>query len=198
MNKGERTRKDIIEKAFALAGDVGLEGVSLGTLAGETGLSKSGLFAHFKSKEALQLSVIDEVIERFTNDVIRPAIASPRGETRIRTYFDRKLDWISRQRTNGGCFYLALCQEYSHREGPVKERLIEGQHALMETISRIVRTAIEEGQFREDVDPVRFAFELEGISMAYSHIGKFVRTPQSLEHARMAFEDLIMRSRTTG
>jgi AcrR family transcriptional regulator len=198
MNKGERTRKDIIEKAFAMAGNVGLEGVSLGTLAGETGLSKSGLFAHFKSKEALQLSVIEEVIERFTKNVIRPAIGAPRGEARIRTYFDAKLDWIAVHRSNGGCFYLALCQEYSHREGPVKDRLIQGQNDLMETISRFVRTAIEEGEFREDVDPVRFAFELEGITMAYSHIGKFVQTPQSLEHARLAFEDLIRRSRATG
>jgi AcrR family transcriptional regulator len=197
MNKGERTRKDIIDKAFAMAGNVGLEAVSLGTLAGETGLSKSGLFAHFKSKEALQLSVIEEVIERFTKNVIRPAISAPRGEARIRTYFDRKLDWIAEHRSNGGCLYLALCQEYSHREGPVKDRLIQGQNALMETIARFVRTAIDEGQFREDVDPVRFAFELEGIAMAYSHIGKFVRTPQSLDHARMAFKDLIVRSRAT-
>ncbi len=87
MNKGERTRKDIIDKAFLMAGDIGLEAVSLGALAGETGLSKSGLFAHFKSKEALQLEVVDEVTRRFTDSVMRPALTQPRGEPRVRGFF---------------------------------------------------------------------------------------------------------------
>ena len=198
MSKGERTRKDIIDKAFALAGDVGLEGLSLGTLASETGLSKSGLFAHFKSKEALQLSIIEEVSERFTNLVIRPTLAAPRGECRVREYFARKIEWVSKSKPNGGCIYMALCQEYDHREGPVRDLLVQNQQILLGTIARIVQTAMDGGEFRKDLDPIRFAFEIEGITMAYSHIGKFIKDPQSLEHAKTTFEELIMRSRVAG
>ena len=103
MSKGERTRKEIIDKAFILAGDLGLEALSLGALAAEAGLSKSGLFAHFKSKEALQLDVIEEVRLRFVQTVIRTALATPRGEARVRAFFDGYLDWIKNSLPNGGC-----------------------------------------------------------------------------------------------
>lgn len=195
MSKGARTRKDIIEKAFLLAGNIGLEALSLGVLAAETGLSKSGLFAHFKSKEALQLDVIEEVIGRFARSVIRPALAEARGEPRVRVFFERYLEWISHCRPAGGCIYMSLCQEYADRPGPVRDRLIASQGDFRETLARLAQTAKDEGHFRADLDVGRFTFEFIGIEMAYQHQLKFLQLPGALSHARAAFEDLLARSR---
>jgi AcrR family transcriptional regulator len=195
MSKGQRTRKDIIDTAFRMAGDIGLEAVSLGVLASETGLSKSGLFAHFKSKEVLQLEVIDEVTRRFTADVMRPALAQPRGEPRVRTFFNGYLNWIGHSRTNGGCLYMSLCHEYDDRPGPIRDRLVASYSDFCGTLARIVRAAIEEGHFREDVDVELFVFEFNGIEMAYHHQLKFLRLPNAMQHAQGAFEQLLRRSR---
>ena len=195
MNKGERTRKDIIEKAFLMAGEIGLEAVSLGALAGETGLSKSGLFAHFKSKEALQLEVIDEVIRRFTDDVVRPAFAQVRGEPRLQVFFDRYLNWIAHSRANGGCLYMSLTHEYDDRPGPIRDRLVVSHSDFCNTLTRIVNAAKDEGHFRPDVDAELFVFEFSGIKMAYHHQLKFLRLPRALDCARAAFEQLLARCR---
>jgi AcrR family transcriptional regulator len=195
MSKGQRTRKEIIEKAFILAGDIGLEALSLGMLATETGLSKSGLFAHFKSKEALQLDLIEEVIARFTRSVIRPALAEARGEPRLRMFFDRYLDWITYSRPNGGCIYMTLCQEYGDRPGPMRDRLLASQLELRETLARMLQIAKDEGHFRADLDIEQFTFAFTGIKMAYQDELKFLRMPNSLPHARAAFDELLARSR---
>ena len=195
MSKGQRTRKDIIDKAFLLAGDIGLEALSLGVLATETGLSKSGLFAHFKSKEALQLDVIEEVTDRFSNSVIRPALSEPRGEPRVRLFFDRYLDWVAYCRPNGGCIYMSLCQEYSDRPGPVRDKLVVSQVEFSATLARIVQTAKDEGHFRADLDAQQFTFEFIGIEMAFQHQLKFLQSPNALPCARAAFDDLLARSR---
>ena len=195
MSKGERTRKEIIDKAFLLAGNVGLEALSLGALATEAGLSKSGLFAHFKSKEALQLEIIDEVIERFTRTVIRPALAAPRGEPRLRVFFERSLDWVAHCRPDGGCIYMSLCQEYADRPGAVRDKLVASQADLRQTLARLVQTAKDEGHFQADLDLERFSFEFTGIKMAYHDELKFLQIPNALSHAQAAFEDLVTRSR---
>jgi AcrR family transcriptional regulator len=195
MSKGERTRKEIIDKAFLLAGDMGLEQLSLGTLASETGLSKSGLFAHFISKEALQLDVIDEVTHRFTQSVIRPALAEQRGEPRVRVIFERYLDWITNSRPNGGCIYMALFHEYDDRPGPVRDRLVTSHYQFCDTLARIVNSAKDEGHFHPNMDVDQFVFEFNGIEMAYHHQLKFLQLPRAIEHARVAFDALLARSR---
>ena len=197
MSKGERTRKEIIDKAFLLAGNIGLEAVSLGVLATETGLSKSGLFAHFKSKEALQLDVIAEVLDRFSKAVIRPAVAEPRGEPRLRMFFDRYLDWIANCRPNGGCIYMALCQEYADRPGSVRDALAAAEADFAETLGRIVQTAKDEGHFRVDLDVELFTFEFIGLKMAYQHQLKFLQVPNALASAHTAFAHLLARSRVS-
>ncbi len=195
MNKGERTRKEIIDQAFLMAGDIGLEAVSLGALAGETGLSKSGLFAHFKSKEALQLEVIDEVNRRFTDGVIRPALAQPRGEPRVRAFIERFLHWIGHGRQNGGCMYMSLTHEYDDRPGPIRDRLVESHNAFHDSLGRMVNAAKAEGHFRPDLDVDQFVFECDGVKMAYQHQLKFLQMPRALDLARAAFEQLLARSR---
>lgn len=194
MSKGERTRAEIIDKAFLLAGDKGLEGLSLGTLAAETGLSKSGLFAHFKSKEALQLDVLAEIERRFTQDVVQPALKQPRGEQRVRALFENYLAWIGHARPHGGCIYMALCHEYDDRPGPIRDRLTQSQRAWTDTVGRVAKTAVEEGHFRQDLDIGQFAYEFLGITMAYHYWSKSLRLGDSEKMVRAAFESLIVRS----
>lgn len=194
MSKGQRTRRDIIDKAYVLAGDLGLEALSIGTLATETGLSKSGLFAHFKSKEALQLEVIEEVRSRFTQNVIRPALDAPRGEPRLKTFFEHYLTWIDTNRPSGGCMMMSLCHEYDDRPGPIRDRLVASQADFLDVVRRMAQTAKDEGHFRPDVDVEQFAFEVFGIEMAYQHQSKFLKLPNAMDHARSAFASVLERS----
>lgn len=196
MSKGERTRTEIIHKAFLLAGDIGLEGLSLGTLATETGLSKSGLFAHFKSKEALQLEVLAEIERRFSLDVVQPALKQPRGEQRVRALFENYLTWIGHSRPRGGCIYMALCHEYDDRPGPIRDRLQQSQRAWTETVARVVRTGVEEGHFRADLDIDQFVYEFLGIKMAYHYWTKSLQLSDCERMVRVGFESLIARSHT--
>src|SRR5215207_4237808 len=112
MAKGEQTRQEIIERALALAGEVGLEGLSLGVLAAGMDLSKSGLFAHFKSKEALQLEVLRAAIDRFIEAVVLPALRQSRGEPRVRSLFEHYLGWIRGCDNHGSCVFMAFTHEY--------------------------------------------------------------------------------------
>lgn len=194
MNKGERTRGEIIGKAFLMAGDVGLEGLSLGTLASETGLSKSGLFAHFKSKEALQLEVLAEIERRFSQHVVQPALKQPRGEKRVRALFENYMGWIGHARPQGGCIFMALCHEYDDRPGQIRDRLIQGQRNWTETVGRVAKTAVEAGHFRQDLDIDQFVYEFLGIKMAYHYWRKSLRLRDSDKMVRAAFESLIARS----
>jgi AcrR family transcriptional regulator len=195
MSKGKRTKKDIIEKAFLLAGNYGLEALSIGALATETGLSKSGLFAHFKSKEALQIEVIEEVRNRFADTVIRPALAAERGEPRARAFFEHYLNWIDNNRANGGCIFMALSHEYDDRPGPVRDMLVASQLDFQEILTRMARTAKDQGHFSVDLDPEQFAFEVTAIEMAYQHQSKFLKLANARQYAEAAFNALLERSR---
>jgi AcrR family transcriptional regulator len=194
MAKGERTRKEIIDHAFELAKEAGLEGVSLGVLASHAGLSKSGLFAHFKSKEALQLGVLEEAVERFSATVVRPAVQHPRGEPRVRALFEHFLRW--KGETNpSGCIFMALSYEYDDRPGPIRDRLVAVLREWHETIRRVAETAVEQGAFRAELDSDLFAFEFLGIAMSHHHASRLLEHPQAGRLNAAAFEALLVRSR---
>jgi AcrR family transcriptional regulator len=195
MAKGGRTRKEILDHAFALAAEVGLEGLTLGMLAASAGLSKSGLFAHFKSKEALQIGIIDEAVDRFSAIVLRPALAQPRGEPRVRALFDRYLQWKF-DHNPSGCIFVALSHEYDDRPGPVRERLVEVLRDWHGTIRRTAHAAIDHGDFRGDLDLDLFSFEFHGIGMAHHHMLRLLEDPHALRLTRAAFERLLERSRS--
>jgi AcrR family transcriptional regulator len=195
MAKGEQTRNEIIERALALAGEVGLEGLSLGVLAAGMNLSKSGLFAHFKSKEALQVDVLQKAIDDFIQVVVLPAIKAPRGEPRVRSLFDRHLAWI-RGEGAGRCFFMALTQEYDDRPGVVRDLLVQSQRDWYDTLARAARTAVEEGHFRAGLDADQFAYEVVGIAMVFQQVHKLLDNPRAEERARTAFEALLARSRS--
>jgi AcrR family transcriptional regulator len=181
---------------LAIVSEVGYEGLSIGVLAEETKLSKSGLFAHFKSKEALQLGVVQEVVNRFTLRVVQPALSSPRGEPRLRMLFDKKLEWIRGQQELRGCLLQKGSLEYHSRVGhPVRERVVHALQDWRELMVRCVQTAITEGHFRTDLDPEQFVYEFDGITMMYGQAQGLMRDRDAGVRAQTAFEALLDRSR---
>jgi AcrR family transcriptional regulator len=195
MRKGERTRSAILDGAVKLASELGLEGLTLGRLADELELSKSGLFAHFASKENLQLETLERAAERFSEVVVRPAVRLPAGEKRLRALFENWMEWPRRVRQPGGCIFVAAAAELDDRPGPARDRLAELQRAWRVTIARVVRRGQEVGEFRADLDPEQVAFELHGIGLAHHHTARLLRDPRALERARAAFERLVADAR---
>lgn len=195
MSKGAATRQQIVETALGHAAEIGLEGMTLGVLADQLGLSKSGLFAHFRSKEALQLSVLEEATRRFEQGVIRPALAAPRGEPRVVELIERWLAWFEGGSGRSGCVFISFASEFDDRPGPVREALVASQRKWREFIVGAVRRAIDEGHFRADLDPRQFAFEFLAIGMSLQHSSKLFADRDAGRRARQAIRGLIERSR---
>lgn len=194
MAKGEETRQAILSRAFELANVVGVSGLSIGRLAEATGLSKSGLFAHFGSKEALEVAVIEEASRQFVQDVMVPALREPRGEPRVRALFETWLVWGMRP---GGCFFVAATTELDDRPGPPRDAVMQSCKDWIDELSKAARIAISEGHFRPDLDPDQFAFEEYGITLGLHTYLRFLKAPQALDRARQAFERLVDAARST-
>ena len=184
--KGQQTRAAILEAALGLASHVGLEGLSIGALAEVTGMSKSGVFAHFGSREELQISVIREYHAKFDEEVFRPAIREPRGLPRLAALFDR---WVRRVSVelDSGCIYISGAVEFDDRPGPVRDALAAMVQTWHAALGRAIRIAIEEGHLRRDTDPAQMLFEIHGLILALHHDARFLRIPGALERARAAF-----------
>jgi len=189
------TRQTILEHASNLASRIGLEGLSIGRLAQDLNLSKSGLFAHFRSMEALQVKVLEHAAERFVAVVIKPALAAPRGEPRVRAVFERWRGWLKENDAHGGCFFVAAATELDDRPGPARDVLVRQQKDWLEVLANVARTAVNEGHFLKNVDPEQFAQELFGIMLAYHYTTRLLSDPKSEIRADSAFESLIARSR---
>jgi AcrR family transcriptional regulator len=189
--KGADTRHAVLERAVALASKVGLGGLTIGTLADELQLSKSGLFGHFRSKEALQIQVLNHAAERFVEAVVRPALAQPRGEPRVRSLFHRWLDWARSSPMPGGCLFVAAATELDDKDGPVRDRLQALQREWLGVIATSFQKGIEEGHFPEDADPDQFAHDLYGVMLAYHHAHRLLRDPKAEARARHAFQQLL-------
>ena len=196
MSKGETTRQAILDRATELASKLGLEGLTIGMLATDLGLSKSGLFAHFKSKEALQVQVLEHIEARFVELAIKPALKAPRGEPRLRALFDNILAWPKRHELPGGCPLIAAASELDDRPGPARDLLVRQQRDWLDTIATVVRSGLSERQFHADVDPEQIAFELYGIEFAYHHAYRLLADPNAEKRARQAFEALLERCRS--
>ncbi len=147
MSKGNETRNAILRQALDLSTEVGLEGLSVGVLAKQVGMSKSGLYAHFESKEDLQSQVLDAAAALFVDLVVVPALKKPRGLPRVQALFDRWLDWATREHS-GGCPFIAAATEFDDREGPVRETLVSHLRDVTGTIARAAGIGLVEGHFR--------------------------------------------------
>lgn len=193
--KGEQTRDAILGAALRLASRVGLEGLSIGMLSEELELSKSGLFAHFGSKEALQLATLDHAAARYSDVVVRPALAAPRGEARLRAFFDALPRWPVEVPQPGGCIFISAAAEFDDRPGPVRDRLRAIRQDWNDFVAGAVRRAVEAGDFRPDVDPEQFAFELDGIQLAWHTAARLRGDRKAGERARRAFDALVASAR---
>jgi AcrR family transcriptional regulator len=183
---GERSRQKILRAAANLATIDGLEGISIGTLAAHIGMSKSGLYAHFGSKEQLQLATIDAALEIFDADVLEPtrSVAGPRE--RLRTLYDRFLDHVERRAFPGGCFFASAESELGMQEGPVKDRIAEIQQAWTANVVQLVREAQAAGELPAGEDPAQIAFELDAYGMMGNVAFVLHDEPAYLDHARAA------------
>jgi AcrR family transcriptional regulator len=191
MGKGEQTRERIVDRALELASRDGLGGVSLAQLADRVGMSKSGLFAHFRSKEELQLEVIRAAAEGFRREVFEPALRSPRGEPRLRAIVERWMEWDEDPARPGGCPIAQLATELDDQPGPARDALVRTQQEWIAALSQAVRLAVEEGHFRKETDPELFAFQLNGLFLGYHQARRLLRDPRAKTRIRAAFRQLV-------
>jgi len=195
MAKGTETRERILQHAMAIASEVGFEGLSIGGLAKTAEMSKSGLFAHFDSKEDLQIQVLAAARRSFVENVVAPSIREARGEPRIRALFERWLTWEEGRVTPGGCPFVTASHEYDDRPGLVRDAVVAAQREWVEAIATATQIAMDEGHFRSDLDTENFAFELYGIFLSFHLYFRLLNDPESRQRARTAFERLIESSR---
>jgi AcrR family transcriptional regulator len=191
LTKGERTRATILDEALRLVSKAGLEGLTIGTLAEATGLSKSGLFAHFGSREELMLAVLDHGQKEFTEVVLKPALAKPRGVPRVRAMFVNWLDWTESADLPGGCPMIGGATEFDDKPGPVRDMLAGGQRAWIETLKRGVQQAVQEGQLPAVTDPEQIAFEMFGIALVVHHHRRLLGYPKARARALAALDKLL-------
>lgn len=197
MSKGEHTRALILNEAVSLASQVGLEGLSIGALAARLDLSKSGLFAHFGSKEDLQRLTLKRAQGLFQECVFAPALEQPRGLPRLRALLSRWLAWIEgNESLPGGCLILSATTEYDGRPGAVRDLLVSGQRELRGAIAKAIRVAIEEGHLAPSVDPWQISFELYGIMLATHHDRRLLDDARAGARARDAIERLLQAHRS--
>jgi len=178
-----------VEQAYQVAGRVGLEGLTIGELAEQLGVSKSGLFAHFGSKENLQLAVLAWAADDFSRAVFVPAVAEPRGLSRLEAVFERWLDWIS-LRERRGCVFLSSAIEWDDREGPVRTALVAWFDALYKALEKTWALAVAEGHL-EPGDAEQRASEMHGIALEFHLDARLLRRAGARQRARTAFDRLL-------
>lgn len=192
MRKGEQTRAAILAAALELAGRDGLEGLTIGLLAERMQMSKSGVFAHFGSREDLQVEVIREYHRRFEEEVFFPSVRLPRGLPRLRAMMTRWMDKRIRE-VSTGCIYISGAVEYDDREESlVREQLATSVRAWRRALLRAITQAKEEGHLRADVDPRVMLFEMYSLTLGLHHDARFLREPESVDIAKAALEKLFL------
>jgi AcrR family transcriptional regulator len=191
QHKGQQTRAAILDAALGLASHMGLEGLSIGALAEVTQMSKSGVFAHFGSREELQISVVRQYHARFEEEVFFPAIREERGLPRLCALFDR---WVRRVSVelDSGCIYISGAVEFDDRPGPVRDALAQMVLAWHAALQRAIGQAVEQGHLRKDTDATQMLFEVHGLILALHHDARFLRIPGALDRARTGFDRIVL------
>jgi AcrR family transcriptional regulator len=184
--QGERTRQAILEVAVHLASAVGLEGLTIGRLASKLAMSKSGLFAHFGSKEELQLATVEAARLIFTREVVRPALEAQQGLSRLWNLCDMWLDYVQREVFQGGCFFAAAAAEFDSRPGPVRDRIAEIMRMWLDGIERAIRESQEADHLDRGVRPAQLAFEINSLEMGANWAFQLYGDPQAFAKARDA------------
>ncbi|WP_338871929.1 TetR/AcrR family transcriptional regulator [Myxococcus stipitatus] len=195
MRKGELTHQAILERAIQLASRVGLQGLSIGGLADELQLSKSGLFAHFRSKTSLQVEILNAATALFTERVIRPALMQPRGEPRVRALFEGWLTWEKEMVPEGGCIFVAAATELDDVPGPARDRLVQTQRDLLDCLAQAARIAIAERHFHDGLDVDQFAHDEYAMFLGFHHSARLMKDAHAEQRTRRAFEALLRAAR---
>ena len=195
--RGMKTRQAILAHAARVGSAEGLEAVSLQRLATDLGISKSGLFAHFGSKEELHMATIDAAARIFTDEVIRPALATPRGAGRVWALCNSWLSYLERGVFPGGCFFWAVAEEFdSRRPGPVRDSVLEKKNYWSYTLQRAVREAQEAGEIDAGVDPEQLAWELDSLLGGANSGFKNEEGVRAIERGRRGIRDRLTRAAT--
>ncbi|MDB5858023.1 MAG: transcriptional regulator, TetR family-like protein [Ramlibacter sp.] len=192
LQKGQQTKAAIVEAALGLATQIGLEGLSIGALAEVTQMSKSGVFAHFGSREELQISVIREYHQRFEHEVFYPSLQEPRGLPRLRSMFAQ---WMHRTSVeiDSGCIYISGAVEFDDRPGPVRDALASSVQTWHAAMRRAITQAKEEGHLDAGVDEDQMLFEVHGLILALHYEARFLKNPGSIHRANTGFEHILQR-----
>src|SRR6266550_4328877 len=195
--RGMRTRQAILAHAARVGSAEGLEAVSLQRLATDLGMSKSGLFAHFGSKEELHMATIDSAARIFTDEVIRPALATPRGVGRVWALCNSWLSYLERGVFPGGCFFWAVAEEFdSRRPGPVRDSVLEKKNYWSYSLVRAVREAQAAGEIEPTVDPEQLAWELDSLLGGANSGFKGGDGVRAIGRGRQAIRDRLSRAAT--
>ncbi len=193
--KGRMTRQAILDCALQMAGRIGLEGLSIGVLADRMDMSKSGVFAHFGSREELQISVIRHYHALFEHEVFYPALQQPRGLPRLHAMFERWLQQVSRE-VETGCIYISGAVEFDDRPGPVRDALVQMVQDWHDALQRAVQQAIDAGHLRADTPMRQLVFELHGLILALHHDARLLQIAGSLQIAQRSYAR-VLRSYAT-
>jgi AcrR family transcriptional regulator len=191
QTKGERTRTTILDQAARLATVDGLEGLTIGHLAHATDMSKSGLYAHFGSKQELQLATIDAARATFVDEVLRPALHAPKGIKRLLAACDAYLSHIERRVFPGGCFFSAAAADVGTRPGPVRDAIAAQQREWLTLLERLAREAIELGELKPEADPAQLGFELKALLVAANTSFILLEDPTAFARARQAIAERL-------
>ena len=189
--KGQRTRNSILEVAAALATEEGLDPLSIGRLAEASGMSKSGLFAHFGSKEELQLATVDHAATLFVAEVIDPARGAPKGVPRIWSLCDHMIGYSERQVFPGGCFFAATSFEFNNRPGPVRDRIESMIRSWLSYLEHAVEQAQEIGELDPRANAREVSFQLDAFAQASNAQYQLFRDPQVFDDARRAIRERL-------
>ena len=195
LRKGEQTRASILDVALDLASREGLEGLTIGVLAERMSMSKSGVFAHFGSREDLQIDVLKLYHQQFEQEVFYPSLREPRGLPRLQSLFSR---WIARVSLEiaSGCIYISGAVEYDDRPGPIRDQLLDMVDTWQRALQRAAQQAIDEGHLRTGTDPKQLVFEMYGLVLALHHDARFIRSPGAIARAHAGFQRLIASARS--
>lgn len=190
MRKGEQTRAAILEAALDLASRDGLEGLTIGLLAERMRMSKSGVFAHFGSREDLQIAVIQEYHRRFEEEVFYPSIKEPRGLPRLSAMFHRWIERHSREIASG-CIYISGAVEYDDRPGPIRDELVQMIDAWRRALERAAHQAVLEGHLKPDTDCAQIVYEMRALIFVLHHDARLLKREDAIARTERAFERLI-------
>jgi AcrR family transcriptional regulator len=196
ISKAEQTKATIVDAALRLASQIGLEGLSIGAIAEVTQMSKSGVFAHFGSREELQISVVREYFFRFERDVFTPTLALARGLPRLRGMFANWMTQVAHE-IQSGCIFISGAVEFDDRTGPVRDALEQSMKTWLAAVRRSVAMSIEQGHLIPTADPKQIVFEIHGLILALHYEARFFKSPRSMDRAKTGFENVLNRYITT-